>query len=61
MNKNIMRAAGFGAQVNLVELGKCPFCRKPIIQTDFRNEISLREFKISGLCQKRQDDVFGAD
>jgi hypothetical protein len=39
--------------------GNCTFCRKPV--TDFRNEISAREYKISGFCQKCQDNVFGAD
>lgn len=29
--------------------------------TEFRNEISRREYGISGLCQKCQDDVFGLD
>ena len=29
--------------------------------TDFRNDISRREFTISGLCQSCQDRVFGAD
>lgn len=37
----------------------CPTCGKPI--SYFRNEISRREFKISGMCQKCQDNVFGED
>lgn len=39
--------------------GKCPFCKEPI--GDFRNELSRKEFKISGLCQKCQESVFGRD
>ena len=27
----------------------------------FRNEISAKEYSISGLCQKCQDSVFGED
>jgi len=34
-------------------------CGLPI--TPFRNEISRREYTISGLCQKCQDEIFGAD
>jgi hypothetical protein len=41
-------------------------CLKPPIgcggpATEFRNEISAREYTISGLCQNCQDSVFGAD
>jgi hypothetical protein len=61
MNKEIMKQAGLGEHVKLVEAGKCPFCKKVIFVSDFRNDISLREFKISGLCQKCQDDFFGKD
>ena len=39
----------------------CVFCHKPIKDEDFRNEISRREYGISGICQKCQDDVFGKD
>jgi len=34
-------------------------CGKPAIE--FRNEISKKEFAISGLCQQCQDKVFGYD
>lgn len=27
--------------------------------TDFRDDISAKEFRISGLCQKCQDSIFG--
>ena len=29
--------------------------------TEFRNALSRREYQISGLCQKCQDEVFGGD
>jgi hypothetical protein len=34
-------------------------CGGPAVS--FRNEISKREYGISGLCQKCQDAIFGAD
>ena len=34
-------------------------CNKPAI--NFRNEISKKEYTISGLCQQCQDSVFGED
>lgn len=39
--------------------GKCPFCGQIPQLEDFKNELSLKEFKISGLCQKCQDEFYG--
>ena len=33
-------------------------CGKPI--TEFRDQLSEQEYRISGLCQKCQDQIFGA-
>lgn len=38
---------------------KCPICKAPIYE--LRNEISHREFSISGMCQECQDSEFGTD
>ena len=59
MNAEIMKALGLGGYVKDVESGKCPSCNMPIALTSFRNAISLKEFRISGLCQECQDKVFG--
>ena len=59
MNKDIMKVMGFGDQVNLVEKGKCPFCKKQVDPGKFRDELILREYQISGICQECQDDFFG--
>lgn len=34
----------------------CTWCAGPA--ESFRDELSIREYKISGFCQKCQDDVF---
>lgn len=39
--------------------GLCPFCNKEVSEDEFRDELSLKEYRISGLCQKCQDEVFG--
>ena len=44
---------------NALNAGRCPTCQDEI--TEFRNEISKKEFSISGMCQKCQDSVFGTD
>ena len=39
--------------------GKCPFCGKTIdVENEFKDELSKKEFTISGLCQSCQDDFF---
>lgn len=59
MNEDIMQALGFSEEIKQIRLGNCPFCREPILEHGFRDELSLREYRISGLCQKCQDQTFG--
>jgi hypothetical protein len=59
MNKSIMEAAGFREEVKLVEDGKCPFCQETINLKGFKDELSLKEYYISGLCQGCQNEIFG--
>lgn len=40
---------------------KCVWCGLIFKIEDLRNEISKREFEISGLCQECQDKTFGKD
>ena len=54
-----MQSIGFEKEVELVENHQCPFCKKPVDENSFKDQLSKREFKISGLCQKCQDGVFG--
>jgi hypothetical protein len=61
MNEDIMRKAGFGEAIDNIKLGLCPFCNNKIVFSQFRNEISRREFGISGLCQSCQDETFNQD
>jgi len=58
MNENIMRAAGFGPEVQLVKNKQCPFCKKFVNEQEFTKDIERKEFKISGLCKSCQDDFF---
>jgi len=59
MNVEFMRAMGFGKQVDLVQQGKCPSCEQEVKPSEFRDDSSMKEYKISGVCQKCQDEVFG--
>lgn len=58
MNKKLMRKAGFQKETERFEAGICRFCKRDITENEFRNEKSLREWRISGLCQRCQDKMF---
>lgn len=59
MNKKILQQTGFGEEVKAVEQGDCPLCKHKVDKDEFRDELSRKEFEISGLCQSCQDDIFG--
>lgn len=58
MNKDIMIKCGFGKEVERLENKQCPMCGESTANEEFKNEISKREFKLSGLCQQCQDKAF---
>lgn len=47
----------FPKRIELLKQGFCVTCGESI--QGFRDEISHKEFQISGMCQKCQDSVFG--
>ncbi len=58
--KKLLRAVGFNEEVDRIDKGRCPFCCKRIESLkEFRDGKSAKEFDISGMCQKCQDEVFG--
>jgi hypothetical protein len=59
MDKRILQLAGFGEEVKAVERGDCPLCKRKVNKDEFRDELSRKEFEISGLCQLCQDEIFG--
>ena len=61
MNPEIMRQAGFGVEVDRIEAGLCAWCGEDMDRVTWRDELSVREAKISGLCQACQDKVFQED
>lgn len=53
-----------------VRYGRCPCCKKIVntgntfsegdeLSSPFRDDLSRKEYSISGLCQDCQDEVFG--
>lgn len=59
MNIDILKSMGFNKEIERRTQGNCPFCGKPVKEYEFKDEASRKEFKISGLCQKCQDETFG--
>ena len=44
-------------RVGSIKSDICAWCKQPA--TEFKDELSVKEYKISGLCQKCQDETFG--
>ena len=62
MNRDIMKLA-FPEELQLVLAGKCPACRTEPTRDKwgnpvFKDELSINEYRISGLCQECQDAIF---
>ena len=36
----------------------CPWCKEKVLVSSFRDDLSKKEFEISGLCQTCQDNTF---
>ena len=47
------------SQTEAKEQNICVCCHNEIKDEDFRDDKSRKEYDISGLCQKCQDDTFG--
>lgn len=54
--KNAIEAVFPGTKQAIAEY-KCPLCRQAVGK--FRDALSQKEYRISGMCQKCQDSVFG--
>lgn len=49
----------FPEMVARKEAGQCPTCDKDPQKEGFKDELSKREFELSGMCQTCQDETFG--
>jgi hypothetical protein len=56
-----MRQVGFAKEVEMVEKYVCPMCMKDINMRDFKDNLSVKEYRISGLCQNCQDKIFAEE
>lgn len=48
----------FGGRREAIHSQTCVSCKEPA--DHFKDNISIKEYSISGLCQKCQDSVFGS-
>lgn len=54
-----MIKAGFEKEVKLIERFMCPICLEDIpLLNAFKDELSKKEYHISGMCQECQDSIF---
>lgn len=48
----------FPKETELAKHGQCVFCEKIIRMEDFKDELSRKEYRISGICQSCQNKTF---
>jgi hypothetical protein len=58
---DLLEKLSLNQTVENIKLSKCATCGKNMKGQSFRNRASLKEFRISGMCQECQDDFFGKD
>ena len=58
ITKPVSQHPDFRVEALYTQLGLCPMCQSPITEDEFRDDLSRREYSISGMCQKCQDIVF---
>ena len=58
-----MLSSVFGVdRVKTITEGYCVSCgNEGIVAASFRDDLSKKEYAISGMCQSCQDDVFGVE
>ena len=59
LNKPVFKMKEFAEEKHMVEEDVCVFCKTHIKEDDFKDELSKREYSISGMCQTCQDRLFG--
>jgi len=57
--KRFLKASRFRHAVAKVRDCRCPLCSERVDEKEFRNEVFMKEFKTTGLCQGCMDTVFG--
>lgn len=57
--KSFLKSLRIRREVATVKECRCPLCEDRVDKEEFRNEVFIKEFERSGLCQGCQDTVFG--
>src|SRR5208283_1441765 len=55
VENNFLKKLRFWQKVTMVKDFRCPVCGQSVDKSEFRNEVFMREFKSSGLCQECRD------
>lgn len=61
MDKDILELLEFNEVLYRISHGHCPICNNKICEGEFRDLFSIKEFEISGICQKCQDKISGVN
>jgi len=41
-----------------IQQGNCVWCHKPVKENEFTDELSKKEYSVTGMCQVCQDNMF---
>lgn len=52
---------GIARMVAEKEARRCPTCHKDTTDEKFRDVLSVKEYRLTGMCQKCQDDFYDAE
>ena len=58
ISKPVFQHPDFHMEAVYTQMGLCPECHNPIGESEFRDDLSKKEYTISGLCQACQDAIF---
>ena len=53
---NLSISMGRQSRTGAIKTDTCVMCKKPAIE--FKDELSKKEYTISGMCQECQDNIF---
>jgi hypothetical protein len=57
--RSFLKVLGFRRKFAMVKTFRCSLCAEWVNKKEFRNEVFMKEFESSWLCQECQDTVFG--
>lgn len=59
--QDFLERCGFADEVENIKKNRCAICGKQVRYSDFKDQLSIKEYSISGMCQSCQDKAFSEE